>query len=345
METTILDVARAVGVSQTTVSRALSGTGRVSEQTRRAIIRAAVDLNYRHVRAEDRAAALPGQTIAVIVPDLGNPFLPEILKGITQAADAGGHLVVVSGSGRNRARGWSNLAGVRRKGVSGAVIVESTITGEQLQAATSGIPVVIFDRDYSLPGASMIRADQHGGAVQATEHLLHLGHTEIVHLRGPLDQPVATARAAGYEQRIVTAGLEPRVVNSDWSEQAGYESTLALLAEGRPFTAVFAASDPNAYGVLAALDEHHVVVPDDVSVVGFDDLQMSSFTHPRLTTIRQDGIRLGAAAAMILLRQWEQGRIVPVQETIPVDLIVRSSTAPPRKTPAGSVAGSAAEVG
>lgn len=332
MDVTIDDVARAAGVSTSTVSRALSGTGRISSETRSRVIRVAVELNYRHASALSEGRPRGVWTLAVVAPTVGSPFTPEILRGVTQAADAGGHLVVVTDSGSDQERAWASMAGLRRKKVGGIIIVESHCDSEQLRALTRGIPTVIFDRTYGLDAASTIAADQYGGARLATRHLIELGHTAITHLRGPEHQPVAAKRAEGYCATMLEAGLEPHVVPAGWLEDDGYRATMRLLADedDRPMpTAIFAASDPCAIGTLAALDEQGISVPGQVSVVGFDDLQISAYTHPRLTTVRQPGVRLGAAAASILIRQFDAGTMLsPVHEVIPVDLIVRGSTAP-----------------
>jgi len=328
LRTTIHTVAHAVGVSVTTVSRALNNTGRVSPATRKEIIRVAAELGYR--AGDTFAPVQPGQrALAIILPDMHNPFIPDILKGARQATDSAGYLLLMADVGRDERRGWSNLTGLRRKRVSGVVVVASAIHGRRLQAATEGIPVVCFDQDFGLPGASTIQADQRGGAQSATEHLWMLGHRDILHLAGPDDEPVAIARRQGFLEVLEKHGADTtdRVIPAGWTEDDGYHATSELLQRGVRFTALLASSDSCAIGALSALDEQGVRVPDEVSVIGFDDIQLTNYTHPRLTTVRQDGVRLGAAAVSTILRQVESGFFAaPTHEVLPTELIVRDST-------------------
>lgn len=340
MATTIREVARAAGVSTATVSRALNGAGRVSAQTRARVLTTAQDLGY---QPNDVARSLLGkstQTIAIVVPDITNPFFPELVKGFEAAADAREHLVLLCDSAEDETRVWKDLAALRRKQVDGVVLVGVRLGEDRLAAVTSGLPVVTVDREVRLHGASVVQSDHRAGATLATRHLVELGHRRIAHLAGPPGLSVAELRRAGYLDALRAAKCrrdEALVVTAGFLEQDGYNATRELLHRGVDHTAVFAANDLVAIGALDAYEERGVRVPDDVSVVGFDDIHLSRYIRPRLTTVRQDIYGLGARAAEILIDLLSGGApSQPTSEIIQVKLVTRDSTAPPNEPVASS---------
>ena len=299
MQTTIREVAQAAGVSITTVSRALNGTGRISKSTRRRVLQYAQDLGYQPNELARSLLAKSTQTIAVVVPDITNPFFPELIQGIDTVAGDRGHLVLLCDSADDPLKAWSDLAALRRKQVDGVVLVGVRLDGDRLTAVTAGLPVVTVDREVQLSSASVVQSDHRAGARLATEHLMGLGHERIAHLTGTPGLAVAKARQAGYEDALATGGIrsDPAlVVEGGFLEEDGYRAATELLDRGAKFTAVFAANDLSAIGALAALEEHGLRVPHDVSVVGFDDIHLSSYIRPRLTTVRQHMRQPGAPA-------------------------------------------------
>lgn len=333
MQITIHDVARAAGVSITTVSRALNGTGRISRITRNRVLHFAQDLGYQPNELARSLVAKSTQTIAVIVPDITNPFFPELIKGIETIASARGHLVLLCDSADDPMKAWADLAALRRKQVDGVILAGVRLDGDRLAAVTAGWPVVTVDREVQLPSASVVQSDHRTGATMATQHLLDLGHRRIAHLGGTPGLMVTEARRSGYVEALAHAGIDlddSLVVPSGFLEKDGYEAANELIRRDVDFTAVFAANDLSAIGALAALEEQGLRVPSEVSVVGFDDIRLSSYIRPRLTTVRQDIFQLGARAAEILIDQFTSDTAVGVlQEIMPVDLVVRESTAPP----------------
>lgn len=334
MATTIHDVARAAGVSISTVSRALNGGGRISRRTRQQVIEIAGALGYHPNDLARSLLAKSTQTIAILVPDITNPFFPELVMGIETLAGERGHLVLLCNSAHDEAKAWNDLAALRRKQVDGIILVGAGLSPERLAAVTSGVPVVTVDREVPLAAASVVQSDHRGGARLGTEHLLAAGHRRIAHVAGTPGLTVTAARRRGYQDALSSAGVpvDPEIiVHGDFLEKGGYAATRELLRRGVDFTAIFAANDLTAIGALAALEEHHRAVPADVSVVGFDDIQLASYIRPRLTTVRQEVFRLGTRAAEILIdRLGTAGAGAPVQETLPVSLVVRESTAAPR---------------
>lgn len=333
MATTIHEVARAAGVSISTVSRALNGGGRVSRATRQRVAGIADDLGYQPNDLARSLLAKTTQVIALVLPDITNPFFPELVRGIETVAGGHGHLVLLCDSADDEAKTWKDLAALRRKQVDGIILAGARLSAARLAAVTAGVPVVTVDREVALADASVVQGDHRGGARAATEHLLALGHRRIAHISGPSGLSVAAARRAGYQEALAAAGApidERLVVEGDFLEQGGYSAVHALTRAGAEFTAVFGANDLTAMGAIAALEEHGRSVPGDVSVVGFDDIHLASYIRPRLTTVRQDIRRLGTRAAEILIDRLGSGDgQPPIQETLPVRLVVRESTAPP----------------
>jgi LacI family transcriptional regulator len=334
--TTIHDVARAAGVSTSTVSRALNGSGRISSRTRQHVTQIAEAMGYQPNDLARSLLAKRSQTIAVLVPDITNPFFPELVMGIERVAAARGHLVLLCNSATEEST-WRDLAALRRRQVDGIILIGARLSADRLAAVTSGIPVVTVDREVPLPGASVVQSDHRAGGHAATSHLIGLGHRAIAHVAGPSWLSVAQLRRSGYADALAAARLpadERLVVEGDFLETGGYAAAHELIGRGTEFTAVFAANDLMAIGVLAALEEHGRAVPGEVSVIGFDDIHLASYIRPRLTTVRQDIYRLGTRAAEILIDRLDApGAAAPTQETITAELVVRESTAPPAAAP------------
>lgn len=332
MVTTIHDVARAAGVSTSTVSRALTGSGRVSAKTRQRVAQIADELGYQPNDLARSLLAKRSQTIAVLVPDITNPFFPELVMGIQHVAAANGHLVLLCNSASEDST-WRDLAALRRRQVDGIILIGAQLSAQRLAAVTAGISVVTVDRDVPLPGASVVQSDHRAGAAAATRHLIELGHRSIAHVAGPSWLNVAQLRRRGYADALADAGVPADgqlVAEGDFLETGGYAGTHELIRRGVEFTAVFAANDLMAIGVLAALEEHRLSVPNQVSVIGFDDIHLASYIRPRLTTVRQDIYRLATRAAEILIGRLEAvGATEPIQETFATELVVRESTAAP----------------
>lgn len=330
MRTTIHDVARAAGTSTTTVSRALNGTGRVAPHTRRAVIDAARDLDY---RPGDHPVPQVTYTFAVVVSDITNPFFSELLEAISQTIGEAGSLMLVA-----PASTWATLTALRRQKIDGLILIGTDIGADRLAAVTAGVPVVALDRDVGLATASVVRSDHEGGGRIAAEHLLSLGHRQIALITGPTGMEVARRRRAGVETAMAAADNAidgSWVISGDFDEPSGYQAMTHLLAgdyRHRP-TAVVVSNDLMGLGALAAIEAHGLSVPHDISVIGFDDVLLASYSRPKLTTIRQHTSQLGMRAARLVYDMARGGAsCVPVQEVLPVELVVRESTAAPQES-------------
>ncbi|PHP66336.1 LacI family transcriptional regulator [Zhengella mangrovi] len=335
----ITDVARVAGVSTATVSRALNRPDTVAEDTRQAVMEAAARTGYRiNFTAQNLRRGRTGAAM-VLVPNLGNPFFSEILSGIEATLAKSGLSVLVADT-RHPDVPASLLVDYLSSGRADGIIsldgsLPDTLVLPGDSGGTRALPPLIYACEWnetaSLPG---VRVDNRAGAAQAIAHLAGLGHVRIGHILGPRDNVLTGERMNGAIGELEARGL---VVNPDWFLQADFSIAGGLRAaktwlamEHRP-TAMFCASDELAFGFISGLHEAGIRVPQDVSVVGFDDIETARFYIPPLTTIRQPRSDLGAAAADLLLRLLEHPGTAPSSgiETLPVDLIVRASTAAP----------------
>jgi DNA-binding LacI/PurR family transcriptional regulator len=329
---TVHDVAARAGVSIATVSRALNDRARISADTRQRVLEVARELGY---QPNDVARALVGmatRTIALLLPDITNPFFPELVKGVQILADERGHLLLLCHNADDEEKAVADIEMLRRKKIDGILLVAGALGAGGIAAATSGIPTVVLDR--RIPGLTcdLVTVDHRAGARAAVEHLLSLGHRRIAHVTGPMDVVSGHERRAGWRDALVAAGIEPDpalVVEGDFQEDGGYEAARELLSRGG-FTAVFAANDLSAIGVLRGLIESGIRVPDDVSVMGFDGVHLAAYTTPRLTTVAQPVFELGRRAAELLLDRVAAGAPQQHPETVILgtSLVVRDSTGP-----------------
>jgi DNA-binding LacI/PurR family transcriptional regulator len=332
--TTIREVAVQAGVSVATVSRALSGNGRVSARTRELVREVAVELGY---QPDDVAQSLVGggtRTLAMVVPDITNPFFPELVAGVQQVADARRHALWLLQSGDDPARAAGLLLELRRRRVSGVVLVGGTLPADQVRDALREVPLVTVDRVVPLADVPVVTSDHREGGRLAGRHLLGLGHERIAHVGGPAHLDVSAARRQGLDDAMQEAGTEldpDLVVDGDFLEESGYHAVTDLLARRKDFSAVVAANDLMAIGALRALDEAGRAVPEEVSVVGYDDIHLARYVRPGLTTVRQDVGELGRRAVQLLL-----DRPAPALTVLPVELVRRGTTAPHRGRTAGA---------
>lgn len=330
---TVHDVARQAGVSIATVSRALNGRSRISVPTRDRVLEVARSLGY---QPNDLARSLTGmatQTIALLLPDITNPFFPELVKGIQDLADERGHLLLLCHTAGDSAKVRADLTLLRRKQVDGILLAADALAGEGIAAAIGEVPTVVLGpRIQGLPSDQVV-VDDRAGARLAVEHLLSLGHRRIAHLAGPPGGVSSRDRRLGWADALRAAGIAPDrrlVVRGDHLEDGGLAAGRTLLDRGTRFTAVFAANDLSAVGLLRGLTEAGLHVPADVSVIGFDGIHLTAYTAPALTTVAQPIYQLGRTAAELLLDRLTTTEPGPPR-TVALDttLVVRNSTAPP----------------
>jgi LacI family transcriptional regulator len=326
------DVARRAGVSQATVSIVLGGSSALSirPRTSERVIQVARDLGYAPNRSAQALRTRRTRTIAVAVPDICNPFFPSLLKGVQTIADRAGYdvmMVNTDGAAEHERRflSWS-LDGR----VDGIVGVFFTLRAEDFEPLVAlGIGVVRIESTRKAEGElpiDNIYVDNRAAAAAATRYLLDRGHRRIAMIAGP-GGPQAE-RAAGYALALGERGLAPDIVGgAEFSEQGGRRAAAALIERAERPTAIFAANDLMAIGALGALREHGLTVPDDVAVVGFDDIFVARLVTPSLTTVSQFQHDIGVAAAETLLARLRGAATTRgATREMPFRLIERDST-------------------
>ena len=331
---TIKDVAALAGISYTTVSHVLNKTRPVSEPVRLKVEAAIAQLDYVPSAVARSLKARSTCTIGLLIPNGINPYFAELARGIEDHCERNGFCVILCNSDDNPEKQRSYLRVLLEKRVDGLIV--SSVDGDVSFAgglAEVRTPLVVVDRELEGIEADMVRIDHEQGAYLATRHLLDLGHRHIACIGGPVDTLVAEMRQAGYRRAMLEAGLEVLpgwAVNSEFTSPAGYEAAVSLLSH-QPPTAIFAGNDVIAIGVLRAAAERNVAVPRDLSVVGFDDIQMSRYVYPALTTVGQSIRQLGETAAEMLLSRIAAPDTAPIRKRLVTpNVVVRESTAPPQ---------------
>jgi LacI family transcriptional regulator len=320
-------VASTAGVSPSTVSRILTGNARVSDDKRHAVEEAIARLNYQpNVLARGLAQ---GRTlsIGVLTQDISSPFYGEALRGIEDELVGTGIVPLFVSGHWNVQDEVERMAHLLSRRVDGVIVLTGRLTDEQIRSYAQRVPMVVTGRLLSGDNIASMRVDDFKGAHRATQHLIGLGHQRIVHIAGPQDHVDSVERLNGYRQALEDAGLpfDPRlVVYADFLEPSGVLAINELLEARQSFTAVFASNDQMAYGARLALHQRHIRVPEEVSLIGFDDLPGSRYVIPPLSSIHQPVYELGQAAARVLLEMFEGSKR---QVTLPEpQLVVREST-------------------
>jgi LacI family transcriptional regulator len=327
--TTIKDVAREAGVSVATVSRVFNHSAVVSEGTRRIVREVAERLNYWPNGAARSLITNRTQAIGVMLPDLFGEFYSEVLRGMDfTARRAGLHLLVSS----SHADADELVAGLRttRGRIDGLIVMAPDVDARTaIRALAIDRPLVLIDPGPGFEGCDSISIANQAGATAAVRHLLGLGHRRVATITGPPRNADARHRLAGYRAALRAAGVEIPAgyeITGDFTEPSGYAAGARLLALAPRPTAVFTANDYMAIGVMGALSDAGARVPEDVAIVGFDDIAMARYLNPPLTTVHVDAYRLGERAVEMLLASpgSRAGRRAH-HETLATTLAVRSS--------------------
>lgn len=327
---TLGDVAERAGVHVSTVSKVLTGSSQVNvrPETRKRIHQAAVDLRYRPNAVARALRYASTGTLGMLVPSLRNPVYSEIIRGAFARAWERNFVVVLAEDrgGEDAERAYERL--VEQGRIDGLLIAgvraDSVLPAQQAEAL---VPFVFVNRRCE--GGHNVSMREEDAARLATAHLLELGHRRLAHLAGPQDIDTAKRRAAAFLEEAQRAGVEAQVVHADFEERAGYEAMRMLVTGPQPPTAVFVSNINQAIGALAGARDAGRSIPQDVSVVAYDDDPISDFLFPPLTAIRMPLHELGAAAVDALLERIEGHPPADVTVEAPPELIVRASTGPP----------------
>jgi len=326
---TIKEVAREAGVSVATVSRVFNDKGPVREETRLRIQEVAQRLGYApHAMARSLITKKTG-TLGVLLPDLYGEFFSEVIRGADLAARREGYHILVSSSHSDRSEVEAVLRALRGR-IDGIIVMSPEADARALGANLPGsLPIVLLNCRVEGTAFDSINIDNYGGALAMIRHLASLGHRRIAHIKGAPGNNDALERLLGYRdamQSLSENGTGELEIQGDFSEASGYRAGGEILQmEPRP-TAVFTANDAMAVGLLSALQEAGLRVPEDMAVAGFDDIPVARFLSPPLTTVRLDIADLGALAVQRLLLAMTRGEDRDRQhELLPTTLVIRGS--------------------
>ncbi len=332
MAITIKDVARESGVNISTVSRALNNGYGVNPQTRELVLTVANRLNYRPNRVARGLVTGRSHSFALIVSDIRNPFFAEVARGAADAARSDKCDLVLCNSDLDPIRQMEYVKSVLEKRVDGILMnsVAALNPEEQRQLAECGVPIVLLNRSASNRAFSTVTADNEAGGVLAAQHLLKLGHRHIAHLTGPRQHGNMTDRTRGFVQTLLAAPepVNPVVLYGAFNYEGCRDLTNKLLDHHPEITAIFAANDVMAFGTVRAAMDRGLRIPDDLSLIGFDNIEFSSVIHPPLTTIHQPKYEMGyAAVEMLMGLAKEKNNRTPESRVLGVELIERQSCA------------------
>lgn len=329
--TTIRDVAKLAGVAPITVSRVLNNSGYVKSETRRRVEQAAAELHYVPNMLAHSFRSNRTNTLALVMIDITNPFWTTVARGVEDVASAHGYSVFFCNTDENEEKQAHYLAALLRRRVDGVLLAPASSNGAPVQALLrQNVSVVVLDRRVEGAAVDTVRGDSINGAYQLVHHLVELGHRRIALLSGPANLSVSQERAAGYEQALRAVGQLPEpalMLFGAFTVESGRTMMQRLLnLPARP-TAIFAGNNFIAAGALSVMREVGLRMPEDMSVVVFDDLPDPYVTEPVLTVVAQPAYELGQVAARRLLTRLSQSSPAPVRdEILPVRLIVRRST-------------------
>jgi len=326
-----MDVARAADVSIASASRAINGLDNVTAEVRARVLEAATRLRYVPHWGARSLAMNRTNTIGLLLPDIYGEFFSEIIRGVDVAARARGLHLLVSGSHGDL---HEAVAAVRAMGgrVDGLLIMSPFVDSEDLAAVLPlNLPLVTIASRIGAANHGAITVDNYEGGALATRHLIGNGRRRIAHISGPMQNFEAQERRRGYADALAAGlpGMAPRVHEGDFTEESGYAGVHAFLSEGDLPDAIFAGNDMMAVGALLALKEAGHRVPDDVAVIGFDDIPIARFTSPPLSTLRVGIYEMGRQGLEMLVAAFDEPNAADRRSVvISPELVVRGSSSP-----------------
>jgi LacI family transcriptional regulator len=326
---TIEDVARAAGVSRQTVSRAINSKGEISPATLRRVMDAVEALGYRPSGVARGLATQQTHTLGLVVPDITNPFFPEVARGVQDGARGSGYSVFLCNTDESPQEELQVLHSLAAQPVDGILLFGSRIDDrELLDFADRYRPLVVLNRFLEHPSMSLILVDNRRGAELAVDYLVGQGHTAIGMLAGPIASPSSAQRVEGFREAMRAHHLP---VAEDWilpglpTIEAGQQAARRLLSQHPQVTALFAYNDLSAVGAMQACQGLGRCVPGECAIIGFDDIRMAAMVRPALTSVRVDKYGLGRQAVMRLLAMLSDPDMLLPPVRVGVELVVRES--------------------
>ncbi|HSI58617.1 MAG TPA: LacI family DNA-binding transcriptional regulator [Ideonella sp.] len=327
---TLAQIAAAAGVSAMTASRALSGQPGVSDATRAAIRKLADDMGYETNRVARKLVTGESRVIGVLASGLDTPFVAALVTAIARAAAAAGNDVLIDAVIDYERRPAGGVLQLLQQFTDGVIAVLPYEHGYVQTLSRARIPVMTIDHPRAHGEFPSVAADSYGGARAAMAHLAELGHRRVAFIAGAQELESAHERRRAYDDAVAVLGLvrdDALVLEGDYTLDCGRLAGQRIARMKKRPSAVFAANDLSAFGAMAALQQHGLRIPEDISVVGFDDLPAAAQWHPALTTVRQPVDELGRAAVNTLLALISGLGVAAARVNLPTELVVRESTA------------------
>jgi LacI family transcriptional regulator len=324
---TIKDVAKAAGVAVSTASYALNGSNKVSEKTREKVTKVAEEMKYVPNSFARNLKKSKADLIALIVHDINGPFYDRLVKGIQDVAIMFGHNLIIFCEYNVGNEASYNF--LKENVVEGAIVLSSNLTdNEVIELADNGYPLVLLDRQLKQSNVCSVVINNEKGACEAVNYLISLGHKKIGFISGPVDSYDNACRMKGYVDTLKNNSIEVSekyVVHGGFTEQSGYETMKNYLEKTKDVpTAFFSANDEMLIGAIKAIQEKGFKVPQDISVIGFDDIQAANYIQPKLTTIKGPMYELGSFSAHMLFNLMN-GRAINSNLTLDIELVIRES--------------------
>jgi LacI family transcriptional regulator len=338
---TLKDVAEAVGVHVSTVSRALDPKTRhlITAEVAEQILKVSTELDYRQNAAAYSLKTNRTRTIGVVVPDITNPVFPPIIRGVEDRLAASGYVAILANTDGNRRREASITQTFRARGVDGLIMASVERDDDAIsRLSQEGLPIVTVNRQVDDPGVSSVVNDEDAGMKLILGHVAGLGHRHVANIAGPQSLSTGATRLKAFQHHrdLLSLDDDPRLiaVANAFNDEEGFRCAEELLSRGAPFSAIVCSNDRLAIGAISALRRRGLSCPDDVSVTGYNDMPMVDRLFPALTTIRVQQYDAGHVAADILLETIDTApeRRRRRHVVLPVELVVRESTAAPSKS-------------
>lgn len=332
MRPTIYDIARLAGVSTATVSKVFNRTGRISEKTKKRVLEISKELNY---QPNVLASALTGKktfTIGLLIPDMVNPFFAELARSVEDRAHELGFNVVICNTDNDTSKEIKYVQLLRQKSVDGIIVATGVRNDEFLkELIAQQVPIALVAREMSVLAASTVLVDDFAGGYAATSHLIELGHRHIAIIAENMSVSSSRERVRGYRHALEESGLsydEELVLASDFSIETGKKLALKLLGQADKPTAIFACNDLLAIGAMQAAKELEIAIPEQLSIVGFDNTILASITDPPMTTIAQPIQAMGHHVVDLITEDINHENKIKQRVVLLPELIIRKSTAP-----------------
>ena len=329
MNPTIRDVAKLAEVHPSTVSRVINGDSRISEKTKNKVLLIIKKLGYTPNAIARGLKTKRTFTLGMLIPDITNPFFAEIARGVEDAANENGFNIILCNSDDKLKKERTYLDILKEKRVDGLILgTAHTRDKSILKLEKNNFPYILVSRNIEGLDKNCIIIDDIAGGMMATEYLIKLGHHRIAHISGPLKTRSGLNRLKGYQLALKKHKIEYNdelVGEGDFRIKGGYQVMKRFLKLTKPPTAIFAANDLLALGAMQAIQKKNFHIPEDFSVIGFNDIELASFVYPPLTTIRQPMQKMGALAVKMLLKIIEEGEFNQKKVMLKPKLIIRES--------------------